>query len=69
MLKRIWQKSTLSYAVETGGRVCELQIVRVGITAFRAYLLVAAGEGATMAGQRGPRRQWPVAVERKQKSP
>jgi hypothetical protein len=38
MLKRIWQKSTLSYAVETGGRVCELQIVRVGITAFRAYL-------------------------------
>jgi hypothetical protein len=33
------------------------------------HLLVAAGEGATLAGQRGPRRQWSVAVERGPKEP
>jgi hypothetical protein len=32
-------------------------------------LLVAAGEGATLAGQQGPRRQWLVAVERLPKEP
>ena len=42
------------------------RIIEKGLVSDRVVIdsmLAAAGEGAIMAGRRGPRRQWSVAVE------